>query len=67
MAELHKVAIGSVVIRSKESLVAIRPLDGVLCLETMRYADEVLPAPGCCPRRPPRPSHPNARSRWPAS
>ena len=42
MTELRKVAIGRVVIRSKERLVAIRPVDGVLCLETMRYADEVL-------------------------
>jgi len=44
MSELRKVAIGRVVMRSKESLVAIRPLDGVLCMETMRYADEVIPA-----------------------
>ncbi len=49
MAELRKVAIGRVVMRSKESLVAIRPLDGVLCLETMRYADEVLPREGLLP------------------
>jgi len=49
MAELRKVAIGRVVIRSKERLVAIRPLDGVLCLETMRYADEVLPRAGLVP------------------
>ncbi len=28
--------------RSKERLVAIRPLDGMLCIETMRYADEVV-------------------------
>jgi DNA end-binding protein Ku len=41
MTELRKVAIGRVVMRSKESLVAIRPLDGLLCLETMRYADEI--------------------------
>src|SRR5450755_3706855 len=33
MGELRKVAIGRVVMRSKERLVAIRPLDGVLCLE----------------------------------
>ena len=46
MTELQKVAIGRLVMRSKESLVAIRPLDGVLCLETMRYADEVLPRAG---------------------
>jgi DNA end-binding protein Ku len=42
MTELRKVAIGRVIMRSKESLVAIRPVDGVLCVETMRYADEVL-------------------------
>src|SRR4051812_37693800 len=42
MTELNKVAIGRVVLRSKERLVAIRPLDGVLCIETMRYSDEVM-------------------------
>ncbi len=45
MTEENKVAIGRFVLRSKEALVAIRPVDGALCLETMRYADEVL-APG---------------------
>jgi DNA end-binding protein Ku len=49
MTELRKVAVGRLVMRSKESLVAIRPVDGVLCLETMRYADEVLPASGVLP------------------
>jgi len=43
MTELRKVAVGRIIMRSKESLVAIRPVDGVLCVETMRYADEVLP------------------------
>jgi DNA end-binding protein Ku len=43
MTDLRKVAIGRIVMRSKERLVAIRPLDGVLCLETMRYDDEVVP------------------------
>jgi DNA end-binding protein Ku len=42
MRDLGKVAIGRFVLRSKETLVAIRPVDGALCLETMRYADEVL-------------------------
>jgi DNA end-binding protein Ku len=42
MKEENKVAIGRFVLRSKEALVAIRPVDGALCLETMRYADEVL-------------------------
>jgi len=49
MTELRKVAIGRLVMRSKESLVAIRPLDGVLCVETMRFADEVLPSTGIVP------------------
>jgi len=43
MTEMNKVALGRIVVRSKERLVAIRPLDGMLCIETMRYADEVLP------------------------
>ena len=49
MTELRKVAIGRLVMRSKESLVAIRPVDGVMVLETMRYDDEVLPAGGVLP------------------
>ena len=43
MTELNKVAIGRIIVRSKERLVAIRTVDGVLCIETLRYADEVLP------------------------
>jgi DNA end-binding protein Ku len=42
MESLQKVAIGRVVIRAKERLVAIRPVDGMLCVETMRYADEIV-------------------------
>ena len=38
-----KVAIARVVLRSKENLVAIRPRDGVLAMETMLFADEVIP------------------------
>src|SRR3954471_13728249 len=49
MTSLNKVAIGRLVMRSKERLVAIRPLDGVLCVETMRYADEVMPSEGMEP------------------
>lgn len=43
MAESGKVAIARVVIRSKEQLVAIRPLGDVLEMATMLFADEVLP------------------------
>ena len=43
MEDAGKVAIARVVIRSKENLVAIRPRDGVLTMETMLFADEVVP------------------------
>jgi DNA end-binding protein Ku len=42
MAESEKVAVARVVIRSKEQLVAIRPLGDVLEMATMLFADEVL-------------------------
>ncbi len=42
MHELNKVAIGRIIVRSKERLVAIRTVDDMLCIETMRYADEVV-------------------------
>src|SRR5919197_117151 len=43
MQESGKVAIGRVVLRTKEYLVAIRPRDSVLTMETMLFADEVIP------------------------
>lgn len=43
LQESNKVAIARVVIRSKEYLTAIRPADGVLTLETMLFADELVP------------------------
>jgi DNA end-binding protein Ku len=43
MTSMNKVALGRVIMRSKERLVAIRPIDGALVVETMRYADEVVP------------------------
>src|SRR5256714_13843636 len=44
MRETEKVAIARVVIRSKEQLVAIRSMDGVLEMATMLFADEILPS-----------------------
>jgi DNA end-binding protein Ku len=44
MRATGKVAIARVVIRSKENLVAIRPMGDVLGMATMIFADEVLPA-----------------------
>jgi DNA end-binding protein Ku len=43
MAESGRVAIGTVVMRNKQYLTAVRPLDGVLAMSTMRFADEVVP------------------------
>jgi DNA end-binding protein Ku len=43
MEEAGKVAIARVVIRQKEQLVAIRPTGDVLTMETMNFADEVVP------------------------
>jgi DNA end-binding protein Ku len=43
MAETGKVAIARVVIRSKEQLVALRPMGDALGMATMIFADEILP------------------------
>jgi DNA end-binding protein Ku len=42
MREAGKVAIGRVVIRSKQQLCALRPSDDVMALSTMLFGDEVL-------------------------
>jgi DNA end-binding protein Ku len=42
MEERQRVGIGSVVMRNKQYLAAIRPLDGVLAMSTLRFADEVV-------------------------
>jgi DNA end-binding protein Ku len=41
MHEANKVAIGTLVMRNKEYLVAIRPGDDVLVLQTMYFSDEI--------------------------
>jgi DNA end-binding protein Ku len=42
MKDSHKVAIARFVLRNKEHLAAIRPMDDVLTMATMRFADEVV-------------------------
>jgi DNA end-binding protein Ku len=42
MKESNKVAIARFVLRNKENLAAIRAMDGVLTMATMRFADEVV-------------------------
>ena len=66
MKELNKVAIGRIIVRSKERLVAIRTVDDMLCIETMRYADEVLPRADLVPDDATS-SSPSASARWRAS
>jgi DNA end-binding protein Ku len=44
MRESGKVAIGKIVIRSKQQLCALRPAGQVMALSTMLFGDEVLPA-----------------------
>lgn len=41
MEETQQVGIGTVVMRNKQYLAAIRPLQGALAMSTMRFADEV--------------------------
>ena len=41
MQRANKVAIGRFVMRTKQYLACIRPMDGALALETMHFADEV--------------------------
>jgi DNA end-binding protein Ku len=43
MEKKQRVAIGTVVMRNKQYLAAIRPLEGALAMSTMRFADEVVP------------------------
>jgi DNA end-binding protein Ku len=42
LEEQNKVAIARFVLRNKEHLAAIRPMNGVLTMATMRFADEVV-------------------------
>ena len=42
MEDARKVAIARFVLRSKENLAALRPMDGVMTMATMRFADEVV-------------------------
>jgi DNA end-binding protein Ku len=41
MEETGRVAVGSFVLRTREHLAAIRPVQGALCLVTLHYADEI--------------------------
>jgi DNA end-binding protein Ku len=57
MDKQRKVGIGSVVMRNKQYLAALRPLDTALAMSTMRFADEVVPRSkvAAIPSRAPKP------------
>ena len=42
MEDRERVGVGSVVMRNKQYLAAIRPLDGALAMSTMHFADEIV-------------------------
>ena len=42
MEDRQLVAIGSVVMRNKQYLAAVRPMNGALAMSTMRFADEIV-------------------------
>ena len=44
MKDSKRIGIGRFIIHGKEYLGALRPLENVICLETMRFADEVVRA-----------------------
>ncbi|HUR76450.1 MAG TPA: Ku protein [Acidimicrobiales bacterium] len=44
MEDEQRVGVGSVVMRKKQYLAAIRPVKGALAMSTMRFADEVVPS-----------------------
>lgn len=44
MIKSKRVAVANVVMWSRQYLCALRPLDGELCLETLHFSDEIVPA-----------------------
>ncbi len=44
MSKSEKVAVAKFVMRNKEYLVALRPVNDLICMELMRFADEVVSA-----------------------
>jgi len=46
MLEKNRIGVGKFVFHEREHVVALRPLEGVLCLEIMRFADEIVSSEG---------------------
>jgi DNA end-binding protein Ku len=62
MEKTSRVGIARVVMHNKQYLAALRPIDGVLCLETMHFADEVV-APQTVPAASAIGAHPKVDER----
>jgi len=60
MERSGRAGIGTVVMRNKQYLAVIRPLDGALAMSTMRFADEVV-AKSSIERVPSRPAKPGQK------
>jgi len=43
MTKAKKVALAKFVMHDKQHLAALRPIENLICLETMRFADEIVP------------------------
>ncbi len=46
MVEKNRIGIGKFVFHEREHVVALRPLDNILCVEIMRFADEIVSRQG---------------------
>jgi DNA end-binding protein Ku len=46
MVEKNRIGIGKFVFHEREHVVTLRPLDGILCMEIMRFADEIVSREG---------------------
>ncbi len=62
MEDRERVGVGTVVMREKQYLAAVRPLDGALAMSTMRFADEVLAKTKAAEGVPTRRSKPEAKA-----
>ena len=64
LVKAERAGIGRWVFHNREYLVAIRPLDGVLALHTMRFADELVELGDLDVPEPEPQADRSARSRW---
>jgi DNA end-binding protein Ku len=54
MTQTKKIGVAKLVMHDKEYLAALRPFGGIICLHTMHFGKEVVPAEGLLPGEPPK-------------